>query len=62
MDTSDPKYIDVKVRDVWGINMDFRYVYEVFNMTSRAWEVKYVWYSPYSCGYTCNQQSWVGRL
>ena len=50
------------VRDVWGVNMDFRYVYEVYSMTTQQWEVTYIWYSPYSCGYTCDSINWTGRL
>ena len=51
-----------RVSDSWGVNMDFRYVYEIYNMSSRNWEIRYVWYSPYSCGYTCEQKSWLGLL
>jgi hypothetical protein len=43
-----------KVFDAWGVNMDFRFVYEVYNSTLRLWEIRYVWKSPYSCGYTCD--------
>ena len=42
-----------RVFDSWGINMDFRYVFEVYNMSTQRYEVTYVWKSPYSCGYTC---------
>jgi hypothetical protein len=33
--------------------MDFRYVFEVYNMAAQRYEITYVWKSPYSCGYTC---------
>lgn len=42
-----------RVRDDWGINMDFRFVFEVYSGATQQWEVIYVWKSPYSCGYTC---------
>jgi hypothetical protein len=42
-----------RVRDVWGVNMDFRYVFEVLVMSTREWEVRYIWKTSYSCGYTC---------
>lgn len=42
-----------RVQDIWGVNMNFRFVYEVYNMSTQQWEIRYVWKSPYSCGYTC---------
>jgi hypothetical protein len=42
-----------RVLDIWGINMDFRYVREVYNMSTQEWEIRHIWKSSYSCGYTC---------
>jgi hypothetical protein len=51
-----------QVIDAWEINLDFRFVFEIYNMSSSSWEIRHIWYSPYSCGYTCIPKSWVGLL